>query len=75
MPSLCHTEHLSSKATGIKVPYSISKHIKTIPKFLSVDAASGDDIGVTWTELEAEDVIRALQHQLTSTPQIKEGMK
>lgn len=31
---------------------------------LSIDAASSDDIGVTWTELEAEDVIRALQHQL-----------
>lgn len=52
--------------------YSINEHLKTILNYLSIDAASSDDIGVTWTELEAEDVIRALQHQLKSTPWIKQ---
>lgn len=48
--------------------YGINEHLKTVLNYLSIDAASSDDIGVTWTELEAEDVIRALQHQLKSTP-------
>lgn len=76
MTPLCHNEHLSSKSTNIKVSSSLNEHLKTIPKYLSIDAASSDDIGVTWAELEAEDVIGALQHQLKSTPPIKKkGIK
>lgn len=36
--------------------------MEKIHKYLSIYAASSNDIRVTWTELETEDVVWALQH-------------
>lgn len=75
MSSLCHTAPLSSKVTQIKTSYSVNKHLKTIPNYLSIYTASSDDVRVTRTELKAEDVIRALQHQLKSIHASKKNKK